>query len=286
MRCSETASGFTRICKRRVHANLSGPLLSIITVVTVVLLLVVGASGQQTLQRDQQALAIVDQALLSAGGASLIRSVQDFTETGTITHYWDDQATGDVTVKGRGDSELRIDETLPGGVRTVLLAKGAGSVRESDGTFRLVPHERAINPSTMTFPYFQLLKAVQDASMNVRYLGLSTHNGRQVHTVRVEPSFADGNRKDRAVRRSKLGITDFLIDPVTLLVVSIAVAVDFGSSNGKPAYNRVEFSEYQTIDGVAVPLSIRETFRGQTLLTMQLTRVAFNTGIAESTFAP
>ena len=48
--------------------------------------------------------------------------------------------------------------------------------------------------------------------------------------------------------------------------------------------HQFEFSNYQTVNGVAVPFSISETARGQALFTIQLNQVTFNSDLADSDF--
>ncbi len=239
--------------------------------------------GQQTVQRDQQALMILKQALKAAGGVDLLNSIQDFTGNGTITYFWDDQVNGNVTVRGRGTAQFRIDATLPGGERTVTVNKGVGSVTETDGTVRSIPHPSALKLGSMTFPYMPLLLATQDVSMSITYVGLVDHGGQQAQDIRIQKIYSA--TEDPQGDRSRLTSRDVFLDPNTSLVIGISDVIDPASGDSQGVRHEVLFSDYRTVNGMAIPFSITETVREQALFTMQLTQISFNSGLTDADFA-
>jgi hypothetical protein len=46
------------------------------------------------------------------------------------------------------------------------------------------------------------------------------------------------------------------------------------------------FSDYRAINGILVPFSITERVAGQTTWTIQLSQIAFNTGLGDTDFQP
>ena len=90
------------------------------------------ALAQNSAQRDQHAVTILTQTIAACGGQDLLAAIQDFTETGTVTYYWADQITGNVTVKGRGLHQLKIEADLPAGKHTAVVNRDGGSL--IDGT--------------------------------------------------------------------------------------------------------------------------------------------------------
>ena len=71
--------------------------------------------AQTPVERDQQALAVLPQTIAAAGGLDLLGSIQDVTETGSVTYSWSDSVTATVTIKGRGLKQFRADAALPNG---------------------------------------------------------------------------------------------------------------------------------------------------------------------------
>src|SRR5882762_4717408 len=84
--------------------------------------------GQQTqptstpppVTKDAQAVSIVTQALVAAGGIPAITAVADYTGSGNITYRLgvNQDVQGSVTVRGKGLAQFRLDAKLPSGVRS------------------------------------------------------------------------------------------------------------------------------------------------------------------------
>lgn len=78
------------------------------------------ALGQQARRRDVQALDILTRSLSGAGD---LGSVQDFSDTGMITYYWAGEAVqGPVTVHGKGLSKFRMDSSVSGAPRSLVMS--------------------------------------------------------------------------------------------------------------------------------------------------------------------
>jgi hypothetical protein len=239
--------------------------------------------AQSPPQRDQQALAVLTQTITAAGGQQLLASIQDFTEIGTVTYAWDSQAVRNVTVKGRGLHQLKIDADLPDGQRTAVVSNDGGSLTESNGTTRLISQQSANDLGSLSIPYIPLIAAMQDPTRSIIYGGLVTHNGVSVYDIRLRRVYtkqedATGNRGVRETR-------DFYIDPNTFLVTSIADEIHAGGPNDNGIPHEILYSNYQSENGIAMPLTISETAWNVTGFTMQLSQVEFNSGLSDSDFA-
>src|SRR5439155_9582287 len=98
------------------------------------------SAGSQPVQRDPQALTILNQALQMAGGADAVRAIETFTGSGTITYFEpSNEVKGSVTVRGKGLDQFRLDATLPTGARSWAVSNGSGSARETDGVVTSIP---------------------------------------------------------------------------------------------------------------------------------------------------
>jgi len=247
--------------------------------------------GQQTLptstpqaQRDPQALSVVTQALNAAGGQAALGGIQDVAGSGTITYYWaGDQVQGNVTVKGRGVAQFRLDATLPTGIRSIKANNGAGSVSEPDGTTTPIPFYQAVNMgSSFAFPVGKLLAALQDPSTNITYGGLLTRGGSQVYDIRIAGLQAPAPIASASPTR--LPMEEFFIDSTAFHIVSIlsrAYAKD-GSLRTRPA--EIQFSDYRTVKGILVPFSVTNLIDGQCTFTIQLAQVTLNNNLSDSDF--
>ena len=236
-------------------------------------------SQSSPVQRDPQALTILAQTIVAGGGVDLLTSIQDLTGVGTVTYYTDEQTTGNVTVKSRGLSQLRMDADLPDGRRTTVVNGIGGALIQEDGSFRPISGQSAGDIGSIVFPYLTLMAAIQDSSTSIIYSGRVNHNGASAYDVRVQKNYPveqdpQGNRSAREAR-------DFYIDPSSFSVVSIADQIFFGDL-GNP--HEVLYSNYQPQSGVYMPMTVAETVNAVPGVAIQLTQVTFNSGLSDSDF--
>lgn len=236
--------------------------------------------AQNPVQRDQQALAILAHSIAAAGGLEQLTSIQDFTETGTVTYYWTGQPTGNITVKSRGLQQFRIDADLPEGRRSTVVNGYGGAVKEVNGWTRHIRPQSAADAGSMTFPYLPLIGAMQDTSTSIIYRGLVTQDGASVQDVQIQRSYS--KQQDPLGNRGKLEARDIFIDPNTYLVVAVSDQIVYGSV---AVPHEVLYSNYKLESGVSVPLTITETMNATTTLTMQLTQVTFNSQVNDADFS-
>lgn len=236
--------------------------------------------AQGTVQRDQEALAIVNQAISAAGGEDSLTSISDFVETGTVTYYSGDQVTGNITVKSRGLHQLRMDDELPSGQRSIVINNDSHVMIDPDGTIRPISRQTASDITGITFPYPTLMTAIHDLSISISYAGLVTYDGGSEYDIRIEriyPSWQDpdGTRSAHEVR-------DVYFDPTTYQVIRISDHIYFGEQG---VSHDILFSNYKMENSVLLPMTITEKVRDVPLLTIQLTQATLNSGLSDADFA-
>lgn len=236
-------------------------------------------AAQTQIQRDQQALGILAQTILAAGGSQALSSIQGFTENGTATYYWAGQPSGNVTVKSRGLHQFRIDADLPDGKRSTVVNGAGGSIKEPDGRTILIHPQSAVDVASMTFPYLPLIAAMQDPSVSIIYGGMVNHDGASDYDLRIERVYsrAQDPHGNRAIREAR----DFYVDPSTYLVVAMSDQIYAGK---RAVPHEITYSNYTAESGVSVPLTITESVGGTIGLTLQLTQVTFNSQVSDSDF--
>lgn len=140
---------------------------------------------------DPQAVTILAQSLNAVGGAQGLGSVRDFVATGTIAYFWaGEPVQGSATVRARGFDQFRLDANLPEGTRSFVVNRGVGALKGTDGIVTQVPYHNTVNLGTLTFPYLNILAALDDSLTTASYVGLVDLNGRQVYQVRVQRHFS------------------------------------------------------------------------------------------------
>jgi len=243
---------------------------------------VAGQTTTSTVTRNPQALALLNQALNVAGGTSAVSMIQDFTATGNVTYYWDEPVQGTVTVRGRGLHEFRVDAALPDGAHSWVVSSASSFQKNPNGTTSALPSQSTVKTPSATIPAIQLLAVIQDTSYSITDGGLVTHDGQQEHEVIVQKTFPLGSDPMDAL--SAITKTEFFIDPNALTVQSIDdTAYPINDAPGSYPHE-MQFSAYQTTNGVLVPFTITELIAGQQTETIQLTQINFNTGLTDADF--
>lgn len=240
-----------------------------------------GHSQEAATQRDPQALTILTQAFSAAGGQSLLSSIQDFVETGNATFYWGDGVSGSITVKSRGLHQFRLDAELPEGHQSTVVNGSGGLLTETNGSIVPIFRQSAADLGSLTLPYLPLVAAIADPSMNVKYSGIVTHNSASLLDIRIEKAYT--SQQDPTGLRGAREGRDIYVDPKSFLIVAISDQIFFGPQDeGVP--HEILYSNYQSENGVAMPLTVTETTRGVASVTIELSQVTFNTGLADADF--
>ena len=86
----------------------------------------------------------------------------------------------------------------------------------------------------------------------------------------------------RVVRKGDVLITADHGNAETMLESKAVVQVEQG---GRKAIVTTEFSNYKTIDGISVPMHVRQVLNGKPLTEVTYDRVEFNIAIPDSMFA-
>jgi hypothetical protein len=241
----------------------------------------INAFGQGTVQRDQQALTIIAQAIVVAGGQDQLDSIRDLIETGTVTYHLDPEVSGSATIKSRGIRHFRMDAELPAGERSIIVNGLGGSLIEADGAFRPIVGQCVADLGSFSFPVIPLIAAARDHSISITYAGLVNHNGASLHDIRIQKEYPLTQDPEgfRGIREAR----DFFIDPNTFTVTSIWDVIQFSSiAAGVP--HEIVYSNYQLENGVLIPLTVYESVRGVNEFTIHLNHVTFNSNLTDADF--
>ncbi len=248
-----------------------------------VLLLTPGLAAQQPPRRDPQAVSVLVQCLNAGGGVGAISAVQDFIAAGTITYYWAwKEVSGTVTVRGRVYDQFRLDATIPQGTRSLAVSRGVGFLREVNGTIFPFHSLNAVNVKTLSFPFSEILEALNGPTIDISYSGLVEVLGRQVHRIRAQRRPTSG--ADLGGILTRLKTKDYFVDPATLLVVKTEHIFYPKKALSEGLPYEVYFSDYRLVNGVLTPFSITEKVGGQRTWTIQLSSIRFNAGLTDGDF--
>lgn len=236
-----------------------------------------------TPQRDARAVDILKQCLNLAGGVSTIGAVADYTASGAITYHWAGKdVDGNVTLRGRGLDQFRMDASLPTGVRSWAASRGVSSQLAEDGSVSRTRGFATLNPSSFVLPYLLLAAALKSPNYNLSFKGVVEVDGHSAYDLQVGTIMpAESNPQSSS---TGIDVTDFFIDSSTWEVLMMRdMARPQRNSLAGPVHE-IRFSDYRAVSGVVVPFSIKEAVGGQETWVMHLSSVTFNPGLSDSTF--
>lgn len=235
--------------------------------------------------RDQQAITVLSQALQSAGGLPTIATILDFKASGNVTYFWaGEEVAGTTTVKGRGVDQFRIDSAVSSGTYTLLVNNRSGQLKDIKGKTTPITFANAANKGNLIFPLAEIASRLQDTTVGVTYVGLTTFEGQQLHQVSTRRILTTDTGRGQLL--NTLTTRDFFIDPQTFQVVA---TLDKEHPEGKDQIefpHMMFFSDYRPVNGILVPFSITERVAGQKTWTIQISQIAFNNGLGDIDFQP
>jgi len=251
--------------------------LSLIAVLPVVLAFSTLSVAANQPPNDPQALAFVAKSSAFLTGGT---PISDVVLTGNVARtLGSDTDTGTATFLAKGETESRVDLDLGGSKRSDVRNSSNGAPR---GTWSIdggksVPYalHNCLTNNSWFFPALSSLSAL-DPNTVFSYVGLEKRGNFSVQHIR---SYQYG-----AIPSAQLSTMDFYLDAATLLPIAITFNVhpDVDANINIPA--EVDFSNYQLVNGLAVPLHVQQYLQGGLFLDAVFTNVVVNSGLPDSDF--
>ena len=251
---------------------------------------VIRAQSVSTAQptQDSQAVGILTQALNGAGGSTAYRAISDYTATGNITYHAGEQVQGTVTVMGTNSQEFRMDATLPSGIRSWAVHDGVVTTKSEAGTIDsfgsntnlpssdAYPYETPLFAAGLLFPVEPLAVLTSHRTFSILNNGTTQVDGHAVYDIMVHLGSAGPSSTGTQLRSGPT--REIFIDTTTFQIVMVRDRLP------RDVLQEVHCSDYRAIDGVLTPFSIAESVDGQTIWSIQLNQITFNSGLQESAF--
>lgn len=253
------------------------------TVVSTLTLFVVRATnavGQNAPASDPQALAYAAQSMAAVTGST---NISDVTLTGSVT--WNGTDSGTATLEALGTGESRMDLALSSGTRTEIRDAQTGvqlgqwiNPNNASGPFA---SQNCWTDAVWFFPALGSLAVGPNVVLS--YIGQETRNGGTVQHIQsyvYDPNWPSGVTPSD----QQLSTMDFYLDPTTLLPVAITFNAHPDNDATSSLSIEVDFANYQTINGIAVPMHIQRYQQGTLMVDVTVSGASFNTGIPLSVF--
>jgi hypothetical protein len=114
------------------------------------------------------------------------------------------------------------------------------------------------------------------------YVGAETRNDVTVQHIR---SYLYQAGQISTLGPQQLSVMDFYLDATTLVPVALTFNTHPDDDANTNLLVEVDFSNYRTINGVAVPTHIQRYLQGNLIEDIDVSSASFNTGLTLSSFA-
>jgi len=258
-------------------------MLKSIRVLVVPFLWVVLVHGQTIPQSDPQALALAAQSIAAMTGGMLIR---DMTLTANTT--WtagSNTETGTATLRAKGLAESRVDLALSGGTRSDIRNSSPGYAQGAwvgnDGVSHPYAQHNCWTDAVWFFPALSSLTQTSNPSFIFKYIGQEQREELAVQHIQlfqVVPNDTDG-------LFLRLSTVDFYLDASTYLPLAVTFETHSDHDLNTDISAEIQFANYQTVNGVMVPLHVQKLLNETVLLDVTVTDAVFNAGLSDSPFS-
>ena len=239
-------------------------------------------SQNQPPASDPRAVAFASQSIsaLTSG-----KAISDVTLTGSVT--WSGGAapeTGTATLLASGTGESRMNLVLSSGTRTEIRDASTGVPQGQwiapSGASGRYASQNCATDAVWFFPPLGSLAA--GPNVVLIYVGLETRNGAAVQ--HIQSYLYQPNPFSVSPSPQQLSAIDFYLDATTLLPVAITFNAHPDNNAGANLLVEVDFSNYQVLSGILVPMHIERAMQGNLLVDISISGVSFNTGLPLSDF--
>jgi hypothetical protein len=244
------------------------------------------AVAQNPPSSDPFAAALAQKSIAALTGGA---PVSDVTLTGSATRIaGSDKKSGTVTLSVKGTEESRIDLALTSGTGTEIRSDTAGypqgaSVLNGATQQPWPTHNCWINASWF-FPELSVLAETADPNQIFLYVGLERRNGISVHHLETY-RYAPGKRQATTAFNQAMSTMEIYLDSVSLLPVAFAFNHHPDDDSGTNIAIEIDFSNYQRIQGILVPLRVKQLIWNGLALDVTITSANLNAGLSDSLFA-
>jgi hypothetical protein len=212
-------------------------------------------------------------------------TMSDLTLTGTVTWYGGGTDTGTATLRALGTGESRMDLALTSGTRTEIRDAQTGAQlgqwfapNNTSGDFA---SQNCWTDAVWFFPVLGSLAAGPNVVLS--YIGLETRNGESVQ--HIQSYMYQPNQSALTPTPQQLSTMDFYLDATTFLPSAVTFNAHPDNNAAANLLLEVDFSNYQAVNGVVVPMHIQRYQQGNLMVDAVVTGVSFNTGLSLSIFA-
>lgn len=265
-RCGLLSALFVRAFTEEVHMAR----IAAFTLFAIAVLSYSSSAQNQAPVSNPQAVTYAAQSITALTGST---TVSDVTLTGTVTWYGGDTDTGTVTLRALGTGESWMDLALTAGTRTEIRDGQTGVqlgrwIAPNNASGRFASHN-CWTDAVWFFPVLGSLAAGPNVTLS--YIGPTIWNGESTQHIQSQ---YQSNQLLSLPSLQQLSTMDFYLDATTLRPAAVTFNAHPDNDARKNLLVEVDFSNYQPVSGVVVPMHIRKFQQGHLMVDTCIARKA------------
>ena len=256
-----------------------------LALVVCLLLIPFSAHSQQTAIQNPQAVALAAKALVALAGAT---PVNDITLTGTATSTaGSDVESGTVTLQALAGSGSRMDLSLSNSTRHEVRNLSSNSTPQGywvgpDGSSHSFSLHNCMTDAAWFAPQLTILSQLSNASLVASYVGEETRAGAAVQHLHF--AFQSASADPTGLVQSLTG-EEVYLDASSFLPVAIVFNAHPDSDASINIAVEIDFSSYQSVNGVQVPFRIQKLINNGLVLDLTINSAKINQGLTAADFS-
>ena len=231
-------------------------------------------SGSATASKDPQAVAVASSALSAMGGMANSAC----TLSGQLTIADQSGQSFPIVLKNSGSRKMRIELSMPKGQNVMVVNDGVGTITAPGGGVRRLTGNNTAFRRAFHIPALSALAEYQSPNTKLEYRGAGSGSVDQI-AITLAPSAQAGENF-----LASMSQTSFDVDRSTGFIAGMQFAhVAENDSEAKRSIN-VKFSDYQQINGLAIPFRQETYADGNLESTLVLQSADCTSPISDSEF--
>lgn len=232
--------------------------------------------------RDPQSLTLLQRSLAALVGTS---TVNDVTLTGNARRIaGSEDESGTATLNATATGQGRMDLNLPAGQRSEVVdisqAVPAGKWCGMDGVWHPMAAHNLFADPTWFFPTFLINRVLSGANYAISPMDAETQDGVAVEHLQMYQQAS--STPELVALTQTLSQIDIYLNPSTLLPVRIMYNAHADNNALVNIPVRIEFSDYQTVQGTLIPYHIQKYIQNGLALDVTVTNAQVNPSVAAS----
>lgn len=243
------------------------------------------AKQSQSQMLDAQAASFATRALNAMTNGV---SITNATLTGTATRTAGGHAeSGSAALKVRFGTGTRLDLSLAKGRRTEIHNTLSDFPKSSwsgpNGASHRAPIHNSWVDAGWCFPPVSLASMLSDPHMVLTHMGTEDRGGIIVEHLRASRNLSGESEAVTALVR-RLSTIHIYLDAKSALPVAVAFKGHPDNDATVDFPIEIRFSDYQTVNGARVPMTIEKLVNGGSFLKLSFNDINVNSGLADTDF--